>query len=97
MQRKTGQIKCWSCGKWIVKKGNLCPYCGKPKQKSRLLVEAREDRFITLSATWLVVTLLFSGVLWVVFRSPAIFCVMGLLLFLPGLAVTYLWTGMAGA
>jgi uncharacterized OB-fold protein len=34
-QRKTGDIKCRNCGKWIAKKGNLCLYCGKNKAQSR--------------------------------------------------------------
>jgi hypothetical protein len=97
MQRKPGEIKCWNCGKWIAKKGNLCPYCGKNKAKSRQLVEAREDRFISMSIIWLIVALLFSVTSWAVVGSPIAFCGAGLLLFVPGLIVTYLWTGMAGA
>ena len=97
MQRKPGEIKCWNCGKWIAKKGNLCPYCGKNKAKSRQLVEAREDRFISMSVIWLIVALLFSLASWAVAGSPIAFCGAGLLLFVPGLIVSYLWTGMAGA
>jgi hypothetical protein len=96
MQRKTGEIKCWNCGRWIVKKGNLCPYCGKNKAQSRQVVEVREDRFITLSGTWLILSLLFAVALWAVFRSPLAFCAAGILLFLPGLVVSYFWTGMVG-
>jgi hypothetical protein len=49
MQRKTGDIKCWNYNRWITKQGILCPFCGKDKKRSLKLVEAREDRFITLS------------------------------------------------
>ena len=97
MQRKPGEIKCWNCGKWIAKKGNLCPYCGKNKAKSRQIVEAREDRFISMAVIWLIVALLLSAASWVVVGSPIAFCGAGLLLFVPGLIVSYLWTGMAGA
>jgi predicted nucleic acid-binding Zn ribbon protein len=96
MQRETGDIKCWHCGKWITKKGNLCPYCGQSKEKSRQLVEAREDRFITLSAIWFSVALLLAVALWVIYGAPLAFCVAGPLLFLPGLVVVYFWTGMVG-
>jgi hypothetical protein len=97
MQRKTGDIKCWNCGRWIVKKGNLCPYCGKNKEQSRQVVEASEDRFITLSIKWLVFSLLFAAMPWAIFGSPLAFLVASLLLFFPGLVVSYFWTGMARA
>jgi hypothetical protein len=97
MQRRPGEIKCWNCGKWIAKKGILCPYCGKNKTKSRQLVEAREDRFISTSVIWLIVSLLFSVGSWAVVGSPIVFCGVGLLLFVPGIIVSYLWTGMVGA
>ena len=95
MERKTGEIKCWNCGKWITKKGNLCPYCGKNKQQSRQAVEKREDRFITLSITWIVVSLLLAVVLWGIFRSLLVLCGGGLLLVVPGLVFIYVWSGMA--
>jgi hypothetical protein len=95
MQRKTGDIKCWNCNRWIAKKGNLCPYCGKNKAQSRQIVEAREDRFITLSAKWFLASFLFAVVLWAIY-GPVTFFLAGLLLFLPGLVVSYFWTGMAG-
>jgi ribosomal protein L32 len=97
MQRKTGEIKCWNCGKWITKKGNLCPYCGKNKEKSRQMVETREDRFISISVIWLIVALLLSVVSWVIVGSPIAFCGTGLLLFGSGLIISYFGTGMAGA
>jgi hypothetical protein len=96
MQRKTGEIRCWNCGRWIAKKGNLCPFCGKNKAQSRQLVEVREDRFINLSGKWLIFSLLFAAALWVAFRSPLAICAAGTLLFMPGLVVSYFWTGMAG-
>ena len=95
MERRTGDIKCWNCGKWISKKGNLCPYCNKNKEQSRQLVETREDRFINLSVIWFVVALLSAMAFWVIFRSPLAFCVAGMLLFLPGFAASYVWAGMA--
>jgi hypothetical protein len=97
MQRKTGDIKCWNCGRWITKKGNLCPYCGKNKQQSRQLVETREDRFVTLSVVWLIISLLFAAAPWAIFGSVIAFCGAGLLLFLPGFVFVYFWAGMAGA
>jgi hypothetical protein len=59
------------------------------------VVEAREDRFIALSIKWLVASFLFAAALWVIY-GPAAFFLAGLLLFLPGLVVSYFWTGMAG-
>jgi ACR3 family arsenite efflux pump ArsB len=95
MQRKTGHIKCWNCNRWITKQGILCPFCGKNKEQSRQVVEAREDRFIALSFKWLITSLLFAAVLWVIYGPVALFLA-GLLLFLPGLVVSYFWTGLAG-
>lgn len=96
MQRKTGEIKCWSCGKWITKKGNLCPYCKENKQQSRQAVETREDHFISLSAIWIILALLLAAALGGITRSPLAFCGAGLMLSVPGLVVTYFWAGMAG-
>jgi len=80
----------------IAKKGNLCLYCGKNKQQSQQLVEAREDRFISLSIKWLLVALLLAAAPWIVFGSPIAFCGEGVLLFFPGLVFSHFWTGMAG-
>ena len=96
MQRKTGDIKCWNCHKWINKKGNLCPYCGKSKEQSRKLVEAKEDKFFSMSAVWLVAALLLAVVPWAIVGSPIAFCGAGLLLFFPRVVFSYLWAGMAG-
>jgi hypothetical protein len=95
MQRKTGDIKCWNCGRWITKPGILCPFCGKDKERSRKLVEAREDRFITLSIKWLIGSFLVAAVLWFIY-GPVVFALAGVVLSLPGLIFSYFWTGMAG-
>jgi len=96
-KRKTGEIKCWNCGKWISKTGNLCPYCHKNKEQSRKLVENKEDRFVTRSAFWLVVSLVVAGASASAVGSIAVFCAAGLLLFLPGFVFVYFWAGMAYA
>ena len=94
MQRQTGDIKCWNCNRWITKKGILCPFCGKGKEQSRQVVEARENRFITLSIKWLIASFLFAAVLWTSY-GPVAFFLAGVLLSLPGLIFSYFWTGMA--
>jgi DNA-directed RNA polymerase subunit RPC12/RpoP len=96
-KRKTGDMKCWNCGKWISKTGNLCPYCNKNKQQSRQLVENREDWFMTRSALWLVISLGLAGASAWAASSLPVFCAAGLLLFLPGFMLVYFWAGMAGA
>jgi ACR3 family arsenite efflux pump ArsB len=73
----------------------LCPFCGKNKEQSRQVVKAKKNRFITLSIKWLMASFLFAAVLWVMYGPVASFLA-GLLLFLPGLVVSYFWTGMAG-